>query len=713
MKRFLVLILFLLCLTALSAQEIFEQASHQLKPFFPAQENSEQATWIHRYIKHTLENRDIPYTEIPLDTLKESHSFAKNISVVLPGTTQQKLIIAVPMAEHSSPYNAALALELAVRLSRQEHTSQIEILFLGSDFIGARVAAQSLKNEDCVLLYLNFQGIPDKIMLQTGVKGHITPYWVVNYCNKYLHQANLAFNLKPEQNILYSIGMIPDPSPLDVFLEEGITALMMYGDSGKKNQSSAIWTESFCSFVETFEKQELEKHENEDQNYFIMQFGDIYYILTELHIMIFFLIVAAFILFYIILHTRQAKNYLHLFIKNFNIVFWTIIMIFIFFQISTWICGLFLLVTKLDSHWQSIIPELVSLKALISLVLLILMFPAYSQFKQHNLGNFFSGSAVITALLDMIIFMAIDFSFAVYYIWSLLCIFIFAVVKRRRVKFLCMILSGIFFIRTIYGILFYPALNLCCNLIFSPMGMNLALALFVLPFVFMGIRIFSVIPPKIELKHKVSKLLGFAAVIILTVLAFRFVYLYNPFSGKEIQLVEAVEFYDLDENRGTLTLESDYKLGSLQVKTGNDEINAFSKEKRLIYDIQKPPVETAVWTTTSQFLERKTIEFHVAAHGRPDQLNITLRAPAKNDKIILLDSTYPYQLKEDTVQFFIGKNQPMPFSMKITTQRETSFDAQVDICYSIMPFNFFFDGDNKHCKPSLILTKKLSIRGEK
>ena len=114
MKRFLVLILFLLCLTALSAQEIFEQASHQLKPFFPAQENSEQATWIHRYIKYTLENRDIPYTEIPLDTLKESHSFAKNISVVLPGTTQQKLVIAVPMAEHSSPYNAALALELAV-----------------------------------------------------------------------------------------------------------------------------------------------------------------------------------------------------------------------------------------------------------------------------------------------------------------------------------------------------------------------------------------------------------------------------------------------------------------------------------------------------------------------------------------------------------------------------------------------------------------------
>lgn len=713
MKKILVLLLFFFCLTSLSAQDSFEHAIEQLSPFYPAQEHSEQAEWILKYIKDRLEKADIPYNETPLNTLKDSHSFAHDISVVLPGTGNQNMVIAVPMAEHGSAANTALALELAERFAAQEHTSQIHIVFLGADFIGAKVLSEELTDGKCSLFYLDFKGIPDKIFLQTGNRDHITPYWMVNYCNNSLRKSRLNFSLKPEQNILYSIGMIPEPSPLDIFLDAGITSIMMYGNKGEKPQSASIWADSFCRFAEDFEKQDLTNHANEDQNYFIMLLGDYYFIFTEFYIMIFFLVVTGFILFYIILHSKQAKNYVHLFLKNFFIVFWTTMMLFIFFQVSTWVSELFLTVTKLDTHWQTIIPELISLKVLISLVLLILLLPTYSQFKQHNLGNFYSGSAVITAILDMVIFMAIDFSFAAYFTWSLLCVFFFAVAKRRHIKFLCMMLSGLFFIRTVHGILFYPALNLCHGLIFSSMWTNLYLAVFVLPFIFMGIRIFYVVPLKVELNHLFSKLVGFAVLVILTVLAARFIYQYRPFNETNRQLVNAVEFYDLDENRGTLTLESDYKLGTLQVNNGDEEISVSSKEKRVVYDIQKPEEEVSVWAATSRFLERKTIEFHVATKGKPDQLYITFTAPSKDEKIIILDSTYPYQLQNDTVSFFIGKNQPMPFELKVTTNKDSTFDAKIDICYSVMPFDFIFSGENKYCKPSLILTKKLSFHEEK
>ena len=121
----------------------------------------------------------------------------------------------------------------------------------------------------------------------------------------------------------------------------------------------------------------------------------------------------------------------------------------------------------------------------------------------------------------------------------------------------------------------------------------------------------------------------------------------------------------------------------------------------------------SVWASTSRFLERKTIDFHIATKGHPDQLLITFKAPDKDDKIIILESTYPYKLEDNTATFFIGKNQPMPFNMKITTHKDSTFDAQIDICYSTMPFDFFFSGENKYCKPSLILTKKLSFHEEK
>ena len=712
MKKILALLLFLFCLTSLSAQDNFEQAINNLKPFYPAQEHSEQADWIQKFIKSRLDLADIPYTEIPLDTLPDCHSFAHNISVALPGSEDKKLVIAVPMAEHGSAPCTALALELAEYFSTHEHLSQVNIIFLGADFIGSKVSAEEFRDGKTSLFYLNFQGIPDKIKLQTGNRDHITPYWMVNYCNRSLRKSGLNFNLKPEQNILYNIGMIPEHSPLDIYLEEGITSIMMYGEQGKKNQSATIWADSFVRFVADFDKQEPPLQEHEDYNYFIMNLSDNYFILTELHIMIFFLVVTGFILFYIILHAKQAKNYVHIFLMNFFIVFWTIMMLFIFFQVSTWFSQLFLKITRLDTQWQTIIPELISLKVLISLMFLILLLPTYSRFKQHNLGNFYSGAAIITALLNMVIFMAVDFSFAAYYTWSLLCIFAFAVVRRRHIKFLCMLLSGLFFIRTIHGILFYPALNLCHDLIFSSMWTNLYIAIFVLPFVFMGIRIFYVIPLKVELRHRISKILGYAAILVLTVLAFRFIYLHKPFDEQNRQLINAVEFYDLDENRGTLTMESDYKLGNLQVRTGDEEINVASEEKRLIYDIQKPQEEVSVWAATSRFLERKTIEFHIATKGKPDQLNITFKAPDKDDIIIILDSTYPYKIQNNTVSFYIGKNQPMPFDMKITTHKGSTFDAQIDICYSIMPFDFLFTGENKYCKPSLILTKKLSFHEE-
>ena len=51
--------------------------------------------------------------------------------------------------------------------------------------------------------------------------------------------------------------MIPEQSPLDIYLDAGITALMMYGEQGKKKQSEAIWADSFCQFIENFDKQDM------------------------------------------------------------------------------------------------------------------------------------------------------------------------------------------------------------------------------------------------------------------------------------------------------------------------------------------------------------------------------------------------------------------------------------------------------------------------
>ena len=56
MKRILVLLLFFFCLSAISAQESFEQSIEQLNHFYPAQEHSEQADWIEKIIGERIWN---------------------------------------------------------------------------------------------------------------------------------------------------------------------------------------------------------------------------------------------------------------------------------------------------------------------------------------------------------------------------------------------------------------------------------------------------------------------------------------------------------------------------------------------------------------------------------------------------------------------------------------------------------------------------------
>lgn len=715
MRKLLALLLLLTCLTTLHAQNNMAKTIEHLIAFYPAQENSNNEAYIQRHIISRLKKAGINYQEVPLDSLKDCHSFSKNIYAEILGQTDRTLVLATPITGYSGVYNVALALDLAERFSMDIPGCNIRIIFLGAEFgqekgypIGSRVYIDSHQNDDA-LLYLNFHGIPETVMLQTGNKDKIVPYWMVDSSNKALSKSGLKFNLRAEQNVLYNLGMIPPASPLDEYLKAGMDAIMLYGDVNNELDVDE-WGENFYNFIRDFAQNGLKNKDNVDTNYLVIRWDKNYYLISEFFIMSFFVAVMGLIILYIVFHKKQSKNYLHLIFKNIHIILWTVMMVFIFLVASTWLTTGFLKLSKLDTQWQKLIPELLSLKALICISLLISTLPMYAKFKQHNLGSLYSGAAITSALLNMILFMSIEFSLAIYFVWCLACTFVFAIVRRKKYKFLFMLLSGFFFYMTVHGIIFYPALNLCREFIFSSLWTNVYLTIVILPFIFMGIRIFHIIPLKKELSLTVSKILGVSALIFLTVLILRFVYIYTPYDEDNRQPVRVNEVYDLDEEKGSLSLESNYKLGSLQVVTGDDEFNIFSKEKRLTFDIQKPHIDTQIWSTTSNFLERKTITMNINTQGRADRLHITLTAPKKDDKIIILDSTYPYEMNGNSIEFFIGRNQPMPFKMSVTTKKECQFDADVEIIYSAFPIRFTFTGDNQFCIPRLLLKKRMTFK---
>ena len=294
MKKFLALLLLLTCLTALHAQNNMAKTIEHLISFYPAQENSDNEIYIQRYIKNRLKKAGIQYQEANLNTLNDCHSFSKNIYAKIPGESDKTLVIATPVTGFEGAYNIALALDMAERFSQDRPACSIRILFLGAEFgqekgypIGSRSYIDSNSNSDTVL-YINFHGIPETIIFQTGNKDKIAPFWMVENSNKALSKSGLKFNLRPEQNVLYNLGMIPHTSPLDAYLEAGTDAIMLYGNE-YVDLDPELWADSFYTFLREFSKDGLEDQGNIDTNYLILRWNNTYYMITELFIMSCFL----------------------------------------------------------------------------------------------------------------------------------------------------------------------------------------------------------------------------------------------------------------------------------------------------------------------------------------------------------------------------------------------------------------------------------------
>lgn len=717
MKKFLItLIIAFLALLHLEAYE-----SDALSDFYPAEENSSNEKAIMESIRERIETAGLNYHEETLDSLKDCHSFSKNIYGDFNGTTENSIVLAFPIiGADNSPVNIMTALDAMEKICTRQHSLNIRFAFLGAEYgegndypIGSKVFTQNLYSEKCILIYFDLSSISDTLIFQTGNNRNITPCRLLRICTDAMDLSGLKYNLRSEQNMLYNIGMIPPSSPLDTYMNAGIPSLIITSRPSDSTITPQEWGERFTNFISSLTEQadQYDFSESPDLNYLTLRWNGNYFILSGLYILLFFLAVSALIIFYIVFHARQAKFYIKKIYESFYIIPCTIIIILIILSISTGLTKLFLNLIGLDKCWQGIAGSVFIFKILVALTLLIFFSPAFRHYKKFKLGNFYTGSAILTAIIDLFIFTIIDFSLSLHFIWGLFWIFIFTIFKRRRVKFLCFLLAGTFMFLTIHGIFFYPALNLCENLIFSSSMVNLLISVLTLPFLFMGIRIFFVLPPKLKLKHKVSKFTAFISVLILLCLTASYIYTYRPYDANHKQTVRIDEFYDLDEDRGTLTASSSYRLGSIGIVSGNDNMAINTNDKNAVFPISKPPVFTDITANTYYFLERKNITININARGKADKIQIMMSPAKKGDRLLILDASYPYEVKHGTFVFSVGKNQGMPFSFEITTPKDNNFSIQLLLNYSQPPVNFEFSADETQiCQPSLTLKKTLTFQ---
>lgn len=719
MKKLTAAIIFFLLLFPVWADtgsHSFSSTLEILGKYYPADENSENEHAVTDYIQKTLQEAGITFTEVPLNTLPDRHSFSRNIYARIPGTSENHLIIAAPLnGEKGNEVNVAAALELARIFKASDTGRDVRILFLGAETgkteghpIGTNVFIKNSYTEKSSVIYLNFASLPDTVILKTGNHNSVTPYSMARNINRALIKSELKYNLRSEQNMLYNIGMISPPSPLDPYLDAEIPAVMLYSNSHEAlTYNTDLWFDRLSACITEFADISAGSWENTGKNYLTVRLTDSYAIISELYLLFFFLAVSVIIIFYITFHAKQSANYIKRIFKYFHLIPWTAFTVFIFYVVSTYITVGILRLTHLESQWQKIIPEIFILKCTVCTLMLIATVPFFKKLKRPNMGSFYSGSAVVTAIVDLILFIIIDFSFAVYFIWGLLWIFVFTLYSSRRIKFLCMILAGTFLFMATHGIIFYPAMNLAEDLIFSSFKINLFIAMISLPFVFMGARIFYVLPPKFKFRHKLSRVSALLGIIVITVFSVRFIYTYSPFSRDNLQVVKAEQILDADGKTSVVHLESNYKIGDIRLDYEDEHFEISTDKKWASVNTARPKIKASFEKETDYFLERKTVRLKIDAEGKANKLLVYLIPKNKDDRLLILDSTYPHMDENGNVRFRIGQNQPMPFEMEITTPRDEEFSTEILVIYSEPPFRFSFEGENKTCVPYFTLKKNL------
>lgn len=701
----------------------FKDSLEYLFPLYPAEENSKNEKALFKYIKKVLSGSEIKYEEASLDSMNDRHSFSKNIYADIRGISNSTLILAFPVGGNSGWANISAALELIQKYSKQTPELSLKFIFLGAESgdsdrypVGSAIFLQNFYNtENSFLLYFDLSDIPEMMKLQTGCSREITPYWLLSGCLKALENSGLRYDLRPEQNILYNIGMVPEASPADLYIKAKIPSIMFYNDASAPQTIFSVeykekafqWFNSFSSFVETFISSNGGGFkEEEDKHYLTLRTAGGYKIIPETYIILFFLMIAGTIIFYMIFHLKLTKFYMKQIFANFYIIPGTTVLISVLFSISTYIITGFLKITDLGSQWYKTAVFIFILKLLITFLLFMLLIPLLKKFRYYKLKNFYTASAIFTAITNLIIFIIIDFSFSIFFIWSLICIFAFAVFKNKFIKFLCMSLSWTFLFITIRGILFYPAVDLCHMLIFSPFYVNLLISILLLPFLFMAIKIFYIIPPLWKMKYNLYNYAGFAAIVFLAAIFAWHIYSYDPYDENNKQIVDLNKIYDIDSETSIIAMNSDCGINE-------DDFFSSSSERYPASISGKLSVPVDISAETEYFLKRKNITVNISAEEKIDKIYLSAKSSEEGNKLLIMDSNYPYESKEEKIIFHIGKNQPMPFSLEITTPQNSDFSIDIVMVCSDFPFDFEFSEEKrKEYRKNLILKKRLSFPWE-
>ncbi len=737
----LLLLLFLFLMLSLAVLPAFSEANQsvnieQLKSdyyyissLFPREEGSDNEKKAVSYIEDRLTEMNVEYQEHEFDTLQEGHSFSKNIIVDIPGSNDELLVLAVPINsipetgfERDGSINIVLALSLIERYTHTTPYRNLKIVFLGAEFGSKQMypigTGQFLDDfypaMNSAVLYLKFTGIPSKVNIHCGANNVVAPYWLIDLCFESLRNVELPARVRTREIQILRLGGMDTVLPIKPYLENEYPAVLVSGSGDEyaqreESMSVEAFLGKFSRFLPVFvENTNEEYHEEWDRHYLFFQIGDTSLVIREFHYIVLFTGLLSFLLLFALVFRTRIVRYRNILIRN----LWKLLVLFLFVFSLLLLATLFVevlsMLRNLPTLWRTVPSLFFGLKISFSLFLFFLVYWIVRRIPFPLQKSFYSAGAIFLLLLGTIVISFFDISLSYYFFWALLWAFIFTLFRRRIYKIIALIISPMWLLLALFDILTVPSLVMVRYIIFSRFYGNLLIALVLLPFILMIIRI-----EFFSRYHKGAKERRFVflfTTMLGGVTAAFSIYLFSfiPYTSENPQPVFAVEQINPEIDQRLLSVSSPAPLTGVELISPDYQELTVGRTLQFSVETDVIPSLVEVSTETSTFLERKYVEVTVQSVGRIQSLSVTLNS---NERIILFDSNFPFSLKPQTnsAEIYIGKNPPNPLMFAFTIPQRLPVEVAMELNLEGIPFRFELLRENISVTRELIVNRHISI----
>ncbi len=670
------------------------QDMNTFSTFFSLKEGSEGEKKAVNFISERLNTLGINYSVYSLSGSQEFFSRSVIIDAVFEGTSGDEIFLIFPLDINSVPvtpdsaFNLSAALALAERLKNEKPQNTVHLLFPGAESgtgknypLGSREYLSSYyPKNNSAFFYLDVKTIPDTVNISTAGTGKISPLWLLEKSIGALKESGIPFTFRQEQNLIYRLSLNDSPSVLDPYLDNSYPAILLQsGTTGTNNYQAPEKADRYLNFLTHIAAGDPWKVRSSlvwDKHYLLLTGGKRIIYIPEKSYVIFLIFLFSLILLYPFSAAGRFRKYAKTIVKH----IWTIPVlfgtVFLFLLMSTLSVKSVLSLRNFESLWKYAPFTSLIFKLSLASFLFLLFVRLFKFFNFSHRGSFYSASAIVFILADVILVLAIDISFAFYLVPVLFSVFLFTVVKNKYLKLMFLVISAVILIFGITRMFTAGSYNVIRIFLLSEVYGNLLIAANLLPVLLMIYRtrfLFHHSNPKSAKKQILAIDISLG---IVSVLLYMYLLLFTPFSPDNPQPLTVTEVTDIDKKTRLFSLESPAPLGTFTLKTAGTGTSYSIKNTKLSINTDAAPPYPSVNLEKNKFLNRSRYTLRYSYRLQPDILKIQLYS---DREIIVYDSNYPYSENEDSTVITFNTGYYPPADFKITFTLPENFNGELKI----------------------------------